>query len=73
MYFNIYCSFIQVYKMQHPRPKKPESLRIYECHIGISSVEGKVNSYNDFAQNVLPRIQKLGYNAIQVSPVQLNK
>jgi hypothetical protein len=52
--------------MKNPRPKRPTSLRIYECHVGISSVEEKVNTYNDFAENVLPRIQKLGYNAIQV-------
>ena len=35
--------------------------------MGISSSEAKVNSYSDFAQNVLPRIVELGYNAIQVS------
>jgi len=32
--------------------------RIYECHVGISSEEGKVNSYRDFTQNVLPRIAR---------------
>ena len=37
--------------------------------MGISSVEGKVNTYKDFAQNVLPRIKSLGYNAIQVMAV----
>ena len=41
--------------------------QVYECHVGISSSEAKVNSYSDFAQNVLPRIVELGYNAIQVS------
>jgi len=56
----------QVYKMKNPRPKKPESMRIYECHVGISSIHGKVNDYTDFAEHVLPRIKKLGYNAIQV-------
>ena len=40
-----------------------------ECHVGISSFEGKVNTYKDFAQSVLPRIKKLGYNAIQVMAV----
>ena len=52
--------------MKNARPKRPESLRIYECHVGISSVEGKVNTYADFAENVLPKIKKLGYNTIQV-------
>ena len=59
----------QVYKAKAPRPKRPKSLKVYECHVGISSWEGKVNSYKDFAENVLPRIKKLGYNAIQVMAV----
>ena len=49
------------------RPAKPSSLRIYECHVGISSWEGKVNTYKDFTATVLPRIVNLGYNTIQVS------
>ena len=55
-----------MYTAKNPRPKRPASLRVYECHVGISSYEGKVNTYLDFADNVLPRIQKLGYNSIQV-------
>ncbi len=42
---------------------------IYECHIGMSSEEGKVNSYNDFCDNVLPRIKRLGYNTIQIMAI----
>ena len=57
------------YKMKNPRPKKPDSLRVYECHVGISSWEGKVNTYKDFTANVLPRIVKLGYNTIQLMAV----
>ncbi|TRY80465.1 hypothetical protein TCAL_10489 [Tigriopus californicus] len=59
----------QVYKAKNPKPKRPKSMRVYECHVGISSWEGKVNTYVDFADNVLPRIQKLGYNAIQIMAV----
>jgi 1,4-alpha-glucan branching enzyme len=43
---------------------------IYEAHIGMSSVEPKVSSYNEFRQNVLPRIQKAGYNTIQLMAIQ---
>jgi 1,4-alpha-glucan branching enzyme len=57
----------QVYKIKCKGPKRPKSLKVYECHVGISSIEGKVNTYKDFAQNVLPRIKNLGYNAIQVN------
>ena len=51
------------------RPPKPASVRIYECHVGISSWEGKVNTYRDFTANVLPRIVALGYNTIQLMAI----
>jgi len=57
------------YVMKHPRPAKPASLRVYECHVGISSWEGKVNTYKDFTATVLPRIAKLGYNTVQLMAV----
>ncbi len=59
----------EVYEPRHPRPARPASLRVYECHVGISSPEGKVNTYRAFADDVLPRIGKLGYNTIQVMAV----
>lgn len=42
---------------------------IYECHIGMSSEEGKVSNYNEFCQNILPRIKALGYNTIQIMAI----
>jgi len=59
----------EVYKAKHPRPPRPASLRVYECHVGISSVNGEVNSYDNFIKHVLPRIAKLGYNTIQLMAV----
>ena len=47
-----------------------EALFIYECHIGMSSSEEKVNSYEEFRRDVLPRIAKLGYNCVQIMAVQ---
>ncbi|RMJ27439.1 branching enzyme [Aspergillus sp. HF37] len=57
------------YQFKHQRPKKPESLRIYEAHVGISSPETKVATYKEFTANMLPRIKYLGYNAIQLMAV----
>ncbi len=49
---------------------KPEKTPfIYECHIGMSSEEGRVASYNEFRQNMLPRIKALGYNTLQIMAV----
>jgi 1,4-alpha-glucan branching enzyme len=31
------------YVFKYPRPKKPRSPRIYECHVGMSSQEPKVS------------------------------
>ena len=42
---------------------------IYECHIGMAQEEGKVGSYREFTQNVLPRIKALGYNTIQIMAI----
>ncbi|KAA8650383.1 1,4-alpha-glucan branching enzyme GLC3 [Aspergillus tanneri] len=57
------------YQFQHSRPKRPQSLRIYEAHVGISSPETKVATYKEFTANMLPRIKYLGYNAIQLMAI----
>lgn len=59
------------YQFRHPLPEVPHSLRIYEAHVGMSSEgEPNVNTYEKFADEVLPRIKDLGYNAIQLMAVQ---
>ena len=45
------------------------SLFIYESHIGMGQEKEGVGTYKEFAENVLPRIKKLGYNAIQLMAV----
>lgn len=60
----------EIYEFKHPRPMKPASLRIYEAHVGMSSPEPKINSYANFRDEVLPRIKKLGYNAVQLMAIQ---
>ena len=45
-------------------------LLIYECHIGMSSSEEKVSTYEEFRINVLPRIVNDGYNCIQIMAIQ---
>ncbi|KAI9344672.1 glycoside hydrolase family 13 protein [Obelidium mucronatum] len=57
------------YTFKHPQPAKPTTLRIYESHVGISSPEGRVASYTEFREKVLPRISHLGYNTIQLMAV----
>ena len=52
------------------RRKADDPLFIYECHIGMSSEEEKVNSYEEFRMDVLPRVAKLGYNCLQIMAIQ---
>ena len=50
---------------------KPDTnpLLIYECHVGMAQDAEKVGTYTEFKDNVLPRIKKDGYNAIQVMAI----
>ncbi|KAL7909904.1 hypothetical protein GGI35DRAFT_468940 [Trichoderma velutinum] len=52
-----------------PHNSKVKSIRIYEAHVGISSPEQRVTTYEEFTENVLPRIKDLGYNAIQLMAI----
>ena len=45
-------------------------LLIYECHVGMSQDAEKVGTYNEFRENVLPRVKADGYNCIQVMAIQ---
>ena len=42
---------------------------IYECHIGMAQEKGAIGSYKEFKENILPRIQKAGYNTIQIMAI----
>lgn len=41
------------YKWKHKHPPKPKSLRIYECHVGISGQDPGVSTFNEFTDNVV--------------------
>ena len=49
--------------------KGDSSLYIYEAHVGMAQEEGKVGSYRDFADYVLPRVKTAGYNTIQLMAI----
>lgn len=57
------------YHFKHPKPGRPNSLKIYETHVGISSPEHTVASYSYFSKNVIPRIKIQGYTAIQLMAI----
>ncbi len=57
------------FKKKSFKPKR-DPLLIYECHVGMSQDEEKVGTYNEFRENVLPRVIEEGYNCIQVMAIQ---
>jgi 1,4-alpha-glucan branching enzyme len=57
------------FNWQHPSPKPNDALRIYECHIGLSSEREEVAQFSYFMKEVLPKIKELGYNSIQIMAV----
>ena len=58
------------YNFQNKIPKKHKAALIYEAHIGMASEKEGLGTYNEFTQNVLPKIAKLGYNTIQLMAIQ---
>lgn len=57
------------YTWKNKSPPKPDDVKVYEAHVGISSPHGRVGTFKEFTENVLPRIHKLGYNVIQLMAI----
>ncbi len=59
------------YHWQHHVPEIfSESPLIYEAHVGMAQEEAKTGTYREFAENVIPRIVKAGYNTLQLMGLQ---
>ena len=59
------------YRWRHATPAKPAgfTLYIYEAHVGMASEEGRVATYAEFRDNILPRIKAAGYNTVQLMAI----
>jgi len=42
----------QQYIWKFNQPSKPQTLRIYECHVGISGENPEITSFNHFTDKV---------------------
>ncbi len=60
------------YRWKHTRwnPANIKVPFIYEAHVGMGGEEERVHSYREFADEVLPRVAKLGYNVVQLMAIQ---
>ena len=71
----VFCA--QVWNPEHPYQFSRKSfvphrspLLIYECHVGMAQDKEGVGTYNEFRENILPRVKADGYNCIQMMAVQ---
>ena len=61
---------LQPYRWRYKSPPKVKYPLIYEAHIGMGGEEPRVHTCNEFREDVLPRIVKLGYNTLQLMAIQ---
>ncbi|MDD4869994.1 MAG: alpha amylase C-terminal domain-containing protein [Kiritimatiellae bacterium] len=55
------------YVWKHRDPKRPSPIAtIYEAHVGMAQEREGIGTYEEFRQNILPRIIDAGYNTIQL-------
>ena len=43
---------------------------IYEVHVGMAQEEEKIGSFQEFTDNILPRVVAAGYNTLQLMAIQ---
>jgi 1,4-alpha-glucan branching enzyme len=55
---------------QHAVPALRGALRVYEAHVGMAQEEPRLGTYVEFAEKILPRIARAGYNAVQLMAIQ---
>jgi len=59
----------EVYKWKNDGFKRAHTPYIYECHIGMAQEKEGIGTYQEFRENILPRIKSLGYNTIQIMAI----
>ena len=57
------------YFWENAAPEAVKHPKIYEAHVGMATEEFRVGTYREFAEQVLPRIARLGYNVVQLMAV----
>ncbi len=57
------------YKWRKKKFLPQKNLYIYECHIGMAQEKEGIGSYTEFAEQILPRVKRLGYNTLQIMAI----
>ena len=59
----------KAYVWRNPVPERKKRPFIYEAHVGMASEEGRVATYAEFRNNILPRIKAAGYDTVQLMAI----
>jgi 1,4-alpha-glucan branching enzyme len=68
-YTGVYWDPPGPYRWRHDRPGRKGGMRIYEAHVGMAREDGRIGTFDEFREQVLPRIARAGYNALQLMAV----
>ena len=63
------CEISNPYNWEDDKFKMPKTPLIYECHVGMAQDKYGIGTYREFADNILPRVKKLGYNTVQIMAI----
>ena len=63
------CEISNPYDWEDTNFKMPKTPLIYECHVGMAQDKYGIGTYREFADNILPRVKKLGYNTVQIMAI----
>ncbi|MBO5210636.1 MAG: alpha amylase C-terminal domain-containing protein [Clostridia bacterium] len=63
------CEISNPYDWEDEKFKMPKTPLIYECHVGMAQDKYGIGTYREFADNILPRVKKLGYNTVQIMAI----
>ncbi len=71
---HIYCGEViddkkNSFEWTDSNKKFSDELYIYETHIGMALEDGRIGTYREFADNVLPHVKRTGYTAIQIMAI----
>jgi 1,4-alpha-glucan branching enzyme len=58
------------WEKDHFEMPSPGELFIYEAHVGMAQEKEGLGTYTEFTTEILPRIHKAGYNAVQLMAIQ---
>jgi 1,4-alpha-glucan branching enzyme len=59
------------YRWQLPDFRRsPEALLVYEAHVGMAQEKEGIGTYQEFTDNIIPRIVASGYNTLQLMAIQ---